>query len=60
MDQNFLFILKSKKYNITCERKFEIDKSKVSMIGFTSKGCFIRVFLKFQVFNFSEIFKAKA
>ena len=28
-----------KKYNITCERKFEIDKSK-NVVGFTSKGCF--------------------
>ncbi|MDC6465526.1 hypothetical protein PQZ38_02075 [Pelagibacteraceae bacterium] len=33
------FIYTKKKYNITCERKFEIDKSKV-IIGFTSKGCF--------------------
>jgi hypothetical protein len=28
-----------KKYNITCERKFEIDKSNM-VIGFSSKGCF--------------------
>tara|TARA_B100000315_G_C14359644_1_gene487853 strand:- start:358 stop:660 length:303 start_codon:yes stop_codon:yes gene_type:complete len=28
-----------KKYNITCERKFEIDKNKM-IVGFTSKGCF--------------------
>ena len=28
-----------KKYNITCERKFEIDQNKM-IIGFTSKGCF--------------------
>jgi|TARA_B100001964_G_C13733087_1_gene379674 hypothetical protein len=28
-----------KKYNITCERKFEIDQNKV-VVGFTSKGCF--------------------
>ena len=28
-----------KKYNITCERKFEIDKNKM-VVGFTSKGCF--------------------
>ena len=28
-----------KKYNITCERKFEIDQNKM-VIGFTSKGCF--------------------
>ena len=28
-----------KKYNITCERKFEIDRNKM-IVGFTSKGCF--------------------
>ena len=28
-----------KKYNITCERKFEIDPNKM-IVGFTSKGCF--------------------
>ena len=28
-----------KKYNITCERKVEIDQNKM-VIGFTSKGCF--------------------
>ena len=28
-----------KKYNITCERKFEIDQNKM-IVGFTSKGCF--------------------
>jgi len=28
-----------KKYNITCERKFEIDQNKI-VVGFTSKGCF--------------------
>ena len=33
------FIYKKKKYNITCERKFEIDKNKM-IVGFTSKGCF--------------------
>ena len=33
------FIYTKKKYNITCERKFEIDKTKM-IIGFTSKGCF--------------------
>jgi len=33
------FIYIKKKYNITCERKFEIDQSKM-IIGFTSKGCF--------------------
>ena len=29
----------SKKYNITCERKFEIDKTEM-VVGFSSKGCF--------------------
>ena len=33
------FIYTKKKYNITCERKFEIDQNKM-VIGFTSKGCF--------------------
>ena len=33
------FIYKKKKYNITCERKFEVDKNKM-VVGFTSKGCF--------------------
>ena len=28
-----------KKYNINCERKFEIDRNKM-IVGFTSKGCF--------------------
>ena len=28
-----------KKYNITCERKIEIDQNKM-IVGFTSKGCF--------------------
>ena len=32
-------IYTQKKYNITCERTFEIDLNKV-VIGFTSKGCF--------------------
>jgi len=33
------FIYTKKKYSITCERKFEIDKNKM-IVGFTSKGCF--------------------
>jgi len=33
------FIYTKKKYNITCERKFEIDKSEM-IVGFSSKGCF--------------------
>ena len=32
-------IYKKKKYSITCERKFEIDKNKM-VVGFSSKGCF--------------------
>ena len=33
------FIYIKKKYNITCERKFEINKN-MMVTGFTSKGCF--------------------
>jgi len=33
------FIYFKKKYLITCERKFEINKKKI-ITGFTSKGCF--------------------
>ena len=33
------FIYTKKKYSITCERKFEINESKM-VIGFSSKGCF--------------------
>ena len=33
------FIYIKKKYNITCERKFEIDQGKM-IVGFSSKGCF--------------------
>ena len=33
------FVYTKKKYNITCERKFEINQNKL-VIGFTSKGCF--------------------
>ena len=32
-------IYTKKKYNITCERKFEVDQNKM-VVGFTSKGCF--------------------
>ena len=39
-DQGTQFLVyKKKKYNITCERKFEIDQNKM-VVGFTSKGCF--------------------
>ena len=34
----FLIYIK-KKYNITCERKFEINENKM-VVGFSSKGCF--------------------
>ena len=34
-----VLIYTKKKYSITCERKFEIDKNKL-VVGFTSKGCF--------------------
>ena len=33
------FMYTKKKYNITCERKFEIDQDKM-IVGFSSKGCF--------------------
>ena len=33
------FVYTKNKYNITCERKFEIDQNKM-IVGFTSKGCF--------------------
>ena len=33
------FIYEKKKYNIICERKFEIDQNNI-VIGFASKGCF--------------------
>ena len=35
---NKIFIYKNKKYGITCERKFEIDKKNI-VISFTSSGC---------------------
>ena len=39
-DQGTTFLIYTKKkYNITCERQFEIDEKKI-VIGFTSKGCF--------------------
>jgi outer membrane lipoprotein-sorting protein len=34
-----ILIYKSKKYAISCERKFEINEVNM-IIGFTSKGCF--------------------
>ena len=39
-DAGIIFLIyKKKKYNITCERKFEIDKNRM-VVGFISKGCF--------------------
>jgi len=34
-----LLIYSTKKYGISCERKFEIDNNEM-VIGFVSKGCF--------------------
>ena len=36
---NKIFVYKTKKYGISCERKFEVDTNSV-VIGFSSKGCF--------------------
>tara|TARA_Y100001935_G_scaffold210906_1_gene180986 strand:- start:262 stop:567 length:306 start_codon:yes stop_codon:yes gene_type:complete len=36
---NLVFVYKTKKYGISCERKFEVDSNSV-VIGFSSKGCF--------------------
>ena len=33
-------IYTKKKYNISCERKFEIDQNNKMIVGFSSKGCF--------------------
>ena len=39
-DQGTTFLIYTKKkYNITCERKFEIDQNNM-VVGFTSKNCF--------------------
>jgi len=34
-----IFVYKTKKYGIPCERKFEINNKEI-VIGFMSKGCF--------------------
>ena len=34
-----ILVYKTKKYSITCERKFEINEVDM-VVGFTSKGCF--------------------
>jgi len=36
---NLEFIYKTKKYGISCERKFELNSNYV-VVGFISKGCF--------------------
>ena len=36
---NQVLVYKTKKYGISCERKFEVDTNSV-VIGFLSKGCF--------------------
>ena len=33
------FIYKKKKYGITCEKKFEVDKNNM-IVGVSSRGCF--------------------
>ena len=35
---NEFFVFKSKKYGISCERKFEVNQKKI-IISFTSSGC---------------------
>ena len=36
---NQVLVYKTKKYGISCERRFEVDTNSV-VIGFSSKGCF--------------------
>ena len=36
---NQVLVYKTKKYGISCERKFEVDTNSV-VIGFSSNGCF--------------------
>ncbi len=36
---NEILVYKTKKYGISCERKFEIDSNNI-IVGFTSSGCF--------------------
>ena len=36
---NLQFVYNTKKYGISCERRFEIDSSSI-VIGFVSNGCF--------------------
>ncbi len=36
---NFVLVYKTKKYGISCERKFEVNTDSI-VIGFISNGCF--------------------
>ena len=36
---NVVFVYNSKKYGISCERRFEIDAN-LNVVGFISNGCF--------------------
>ena len=36
---NFELVYNTKKYGISCERRFELDKNSI-VIGFVSNGCF--------------------
>ena len=36
---NVVFVYNSKKYGISCERRFEIDTN-LNVVGFISNGCF--------------------
>ena len=36
---NLVFVYNTKKYGISCERRFEVDSNSV-VIGFVSNGCF--------------------
>ena len=36
---NIVFVYNTKKYGISCERRFEVDSNSV-VIGFVSNGCF--------------------
>ena len=36
---NFVLVYKTKKYGISCERKFEVNTNTI-VIGFISNGCF--------------------
>ena len=54
---NRLLIYKTKKYSISCVRKFEISEGNM-VVGFTSKGCFwLKLsFFSFLFYNFIQFF----